>query len=125
MRKILITDDDSFLMGLYRVALRKLDAEVVYAATLEEGRERLASERFDAVCFDVNLGERGEEGLELLALAHARTPGLPILMMSTQDDAATQGRCAEACSFLSKNGDFVPSLAATLHALVAQWAAAA
>ena len=58
-----------------------------WAETYAAGLERLTSERYDVALVDYNLGR--ETGIELLRSASARGSRTPVIMLTGQDDRAT------------------------------------
>ena len=98
-KRILLVDDDA------RLALR-LESEgydVVAAASGEEALERLGESRPGFVLAALRMPGMG--GIELLARIQERYPGLPVALISTQDDIPDAVRAAQA----GGNGGGLPS----------------
>jgi len=89
VRVLLVEDDEDDY-----VLTRDLLAEgfgapftVVWASTRAEGLERLTQDQFDVALLDYNLGSA--TGIDLLREARARGCRTPVIMLTGQDDRAT------------------------------------
>ena len=89
VRVLLVEDDEDDY-----VLTRDLLAEgfggrfaVVWACTRADGLQRLTQEQFDVALLDYNLGS--ETGIDLLREARARGCRTPVIMLTGQDDRAT------------------------------------
>jgi DNA-binding response OmpR family regulator len=80
--KILIVDDRANLARVTALALQGLGCETRQALSIREANENLATENFDSVFLDVNLGE--ESGFEFLSVLVGRWKDLPVIMFSAQ-----------------------------------------
>lgn len=85
-RKILVIDDSALIREAAKIALGTIGGwQIVTAASGEEGLERAASERFDAILLDVVMP--GMDGIavaeRLRALPAAGSP--PILLLTAHD----------------------------------------
>ena len=89
-RQVLVVDDDEHLTAALAAALREAGSIVYTATSAEEVADTGASWRFDCAVFDYRLP--GIDGVS----AAARLPGLPILLVSSDETAAavlaTSGR---------------------------------
>ena len=116
-QRILIADDDNDL----RTALGQLlELEGFGIAEAPDGEAALAltqQTRYDLVLLDVKMP--GRDGLEVLAVLHARWPSLPVIMMSGQPGRNTVANALEggACDFILKPFDDEFVLKAVKHAL--------
>jgi signal transduction histidine kinase len=85
---LLIEDDpaDAYLLREMLRERRQLSFEVEWANRLRLGLEHLDAGQFDVVLLDLTLPDSA--GLETLAAAHARAPGVPIVVLSGIEDEA-------------------------------------
>jgi DNA-binding NarL/FixJ family response regulator len=103
--RLLIADDHPLFRGALREAVSGLfsSAEIGEAGTFEEVTERLEhGSDVDLVLLDLNMpGVRGFSGLMYL---RAQYPGLPVVVVSANDDPAVIRRCMEfgASGFIPK-----------------------
>ena len=103
--RLLIADDHPLFRGALREAVSGLfsAAEIGEAGTFEEVTERLEhGSDVDLVLLDLNMpGVRGFSGLMYL---RAQYPGLPVVVVSANDDPAVIRRCMEfgASGFIPK-----------------------
>ncbi len=81
-RQVLVVDDDEHLTAAVTAALREAGSIVHTAASAEEIADTGASWRFDCAVFDYRL-----PGIDGVAAA-ARLPGLPIMLVSSDETAA-------------------------------------
>ena len=81
-RQVLVVDDDERLTAVVAAALREAGSIVHTAASAEEIADTGASWRFDCAVFDYHLP--GTDGVA----AAARLPGLPIMLVSSDETAA-------------------------------------
>lgn len=90
MKKILLIDDHTLFREGVQLLLKQLDdsVEIVSAGTCKLGLELAATHSdIDLVLLDLELPDQMRfEGLSML---RERYPGLPVVMMSARDDAAT------------------------------------
>ncbi len=104
--KFLIADDHPLFRGALRQTLEAMFKGVVIseAGSLDEVTEALDGvEDVDLVLLDLNMpGVRGFSGLMYLRAQH---PGVPVVVVSATEDAATVRRCMEfgAAGFVSKS----------------------
>ncbi len=103
---LLIADDHPLFRGALREAVNGVfaDAEIAEAGTFEEVSEYLerTSGDVDLILLDLSMpGARGFSGLMYL---RAQYPGLPIVVVSANDDPAVIRRCMEfgASGFIPK-----------------------
>lgn len=120
-RRILITDDDRFLLTAYRALLgSEASLAIDFAQTPEQAHAFMESHDYDACCFDIELNDDDVSGFDLLREIKREHPATPVLMMSSLDDERTVSRCLAlgADEFASKNANFLPSLARRVHGLL-------
>jgi DNA-binding response OmpR family regulator len=111
--RLLITDDDPCLQGLYHSLFgRRAELEVDYAMSPAACRAYLARGRYDMALLDISLGDPDEDGLELLRLVRETSPQTSVVMMSSMDSPDLVDRCLSlgAGAFTSKNRDFAARL---------------
>jgi DNA-binding NarL/FixJ family response regulator len=78
-------------------------AEMVAAATGEEGLDLAWSQRFDLVLLDLRLP--GRSGIEVLKALHTAKPGLPVIIVSSLPESpySTLARRAGAAGYVTKS----------------------
>lgn len=80
--KILIIEDDKFLLKLYSDKLRRAGFLILEATTGEEGMNKILSEDPDLIILDLVLpGKNGFEVLSELKLSRA-TKNIPVIILS-------------------------------------------
>jgi two-component system phosphate regulon response regulator OmpR len=77
---VLFVDDEPPIREMLALFFRKKGYQVTTATTAAEGRQLLEAGTFDLAILDVDLA--GQNGLELLALAKALHPELPVVMFT-------------------------------------------
>jgi diguanylate cyclase (GGDEF)-like protein len=88
--RVLLVEDDEDDYVLTRDLLAEgfgAPVSVVWAGTRADGLQRLTHDHFDVALLDYNLGS--ETGIELLREARARGCRTPVIMLTGQDDRAT------------------------------------
>lgn len=110
---LLVVEDDEDDFFLTRALLNRavrLRFDVAWAATYEDGLERLRNGAFDVALVDYRLG--AHDGLELLSEAARSGVTTPIILLTGQDDLDTDVRAASAgaSDYLIKGGTDAPSL---------------
>lgn len=78
--RILLLEDDLTIRGIFQMVLADAGYTVVEAGTLAEALELIGpmADRVDLIMSDNHLG-RGECGRDLLRLARARRPAMPLV----------------------------------------------
>lgn len=101
---LLVEDDEVFASVLSR-ALARRDYQVVHAASLDEARMIIASQRFDSAIVDLNLA--GESSLELIPGIRKHNPEAAILMLTGYASIATAVEAIKlgADNYLAKPAD--------------------
>jgi DNA-binding response OmpR family regulator len=112
-RKVLVVEDEAALRLLCRVNLELDGFDVVEAASLREARERLAASAVDVVLLDLHLG--GESGEPLVGECRARSPRIPVAVVSGSADPP-RANAAGADAVLPKPFE-IGELTATVRAL--------
>jgi DNA-binding NtrC family response regulator len=79
--RILVVDDEPSVLTTYRMILQQKGYEVVPAASSEEARRALESEKLDLLLCDLSLEEKAS-GFEVIEYASRRQPGLPSLLLT-------------------------------------------
>ena len=94
MARILVIDDDPFLLRLLDIHLSRSGHQVVVAPGAVEGLRFLIKDDFDAVVTDVEMPYLS--GLEVAQAIRGdpRTSHLPILMLTTRRDEQVQHQAA-------------------------------
>ena len=106
MPRILVVDDEKEIRTLLSRFFTKKNYQVRTAVTAEEAIRILETESMDAVLLDIVLP--GMSGLEALSRIRTRWPGLPVVMVSGQDDeeVAKETLRAGAFDYVVKPLDF-------------------
>ncbi len=92
-RRVLIVDDEADICLLLSGLLRRLGYQPTCAHSIEEGRQFLASQNFDAVFLDLNLPDG--LGFDLLSLIRQQPTNTKIIMISAFDGQAERRRATE------------------------------
>lgn len=102
MYSILLTEDDQASARMAEEALQARGCSVRWASNAMETRACLESQGYDALIMDLSLPD--EDGFDLLRGLSYQYPSLPILVMTTQDDAASAIKSLRngATDFLAK-----------------------
>ncbi len=123
--RILLVDNETGMLEVMSETLERLGT----ARVLVEQQPRRAAERLsDGEAFDLvitNLQMPGLSGMQLVRLAHARHPSMPILVVTGYSMPDTERRCREAgaSGYLTK--PFLPDdLLAEVRRLLAEGAGA-
>ncbi|MHB8874743.1 MAG: response regulator [Myxococcaceae bacterium] len=103
--KILLAEDSLATREVLRVLLEQEGYEVQVAGDGEEALGRIASGLPDAVVTDFNMPRCDGLGLIRALRASPRTAGLPVVLLTSRDDAASQeaGTAAGANAYLKKS----------------------
>ena len=94
LAKILIIDDNPHISKLLTMNLEKEDFKVIHAGDGEEGLEKIATDKPDLVISDVMMPDGN--GLEALPKISKTRPGLPVIIISAQNNIVTAIQAAEA-----------------------------
>ena len=92
-RRVLIVDDETDICLLLSGLLRRLGYQPTCAHFIEEGRQCLLSQHFDAVFLDLNLPDG--LGFDLLSLIRQQPTDTKIIMISAFDGQAERRRATE------------------------------
>ena len=92
-RRVLIVDDETDICLLLSGLLRRLGYQPTCAHLIEEGRQFLSSQQFDAVFLDLNLPDG--LGFDLLSLIRQQQSDTKIIMISAFDGQAERRRATE------------------------------
>lgn len=84
--RLLLIDDDARLAEMLGDYLRQAGLEVTVAASLAEGRSRLAREGWDALILDLMLPDGNGLDLTRELRAEPRTRSLPLLMLTARGE---------------------------------------
>lgn len=100
--RILLVDDDPDALRLYRTLLAKEGHEVVTFDSGIDAVEAAERERFDVAITDFNMP--GIKGDTTLSLMRARSPKLPVVVLTSEsaDAVERKARAAGAAAFLRK-----------------------
>ncbi|MBA3052059.1 response regulator [bacterium] len=80
MKKILVVDDDCWILDACAQMLQFKNYDVNTAADVKEAKRKLEQKKFHMVISDINLP--GETGMELLIHIKQKFPGTGVIMMS-------------------------------------------
>ena len=96
MSHILIVDDSPTIRRMVKASLTPLGAEFIEAASGLEAIERLAVGSIQLMVLDLNMPDM--HGLEVLGFVRAnqKFQQLPILVLTTRDDAASRAAAMQA-----------------------------
>lgn len=107
MIRVLICDDHAIVrQGLRQILADSEDIQVIgEAADGQAALMALRNERFDVVLMDIAMP--GRDGLEVLKMAKAEFPRLPVIMLSTYPDSQYAVRALKlgASGYLNKSSD--------------------
>jgi len=93
--RVLVVEDEADLLFTITLGLELAGYDVLKASSGEEALAAIGEDTPDAVLLDLRLpGIDGWEVLRRLG-ASGRIPGLPVVLLSAQVDAATADRAAE------------------------------
>jgi PleD family two-component response regulator len=92
--RVLVVDDERLFREMYREVLEARGYEVRTAASAAEALAALAADRADLLLADVHMP--GMDGIELVAEALRRDPGMEALAVTGADDLATAVRAMQA-----------------------------
>lgn len=90
MHKILIIEDDSPLLELYSIALKKEGYDTVTAQNGQEAWDILEKESIDLIITDIMMPVM--DGYEFVELLRRENPALPVLMITAKDDFSSKSR---------------------------------
>jgi len=71
MSKILIIDDDPGICNVLSEKFKRMDQDVYWSLTLNDGLDKIGSDEFDIVFLDINLPDGN--GLEAIGIQTAKT----------------------------------------------------
>ena len=82
-KKVLIVEDDNFILDMYKLLFMKKDYEVLTAADGEAGLEMAKGNKVDAILLDIMLPKmNGIEVLRELRKEDATTKDTPVFLLS-------------------------------------------
>ncbi len=87
MARILLVDDDKGIVEVLSMVLQANDYDVVEISDSMKARELMLEETFDLLISDLRM--EPVNGMELLTLAHEKTPLMPVLMLTGNATLAT------------------------------------
>lgn len=90
MHKILIIEDDSPLLELYSIALKKEGYDTVTAQNGQEAWDILEKESIDLIITDIMMPVM--DGYEFVELLRRENPALPVLMITAKDDFSSKSK---------------------------------
>lgn len=102
MARILLVDDEKIARTLYGDYLTAVGHTVTAVATLQDARQALAADRFDAVVTDLILP--GGDGMEVLRYVRELHPGVEVVVITALDkvDPAVRAIKSGAAEYLVK-----------------------
>lgn len=92
-KKVLIVDDEADICLLLSGLLKRMGYQPTCANFLDEGRQRLAQQTFDAVFLDLSLPDG--VGFELLSHIRSTTSTTKVIMISAFDGIAERKRALQ------------------------------
>lgn len=92
-KKVLIVDDEADICLLLSGLLKQMGYQPTCANFLEEGRQRLAQQTYDAVFLDLSLPDG--VGFELLSHIRVVEPATKVIMISAFDGIAERKRASQ------------------------------
>lgn len=103
-KKILIIEDDKFLLKLYSDKLRRADFEVAESVTGEEALNKISADRPDLIILDLILPKRS--GFEILTelKLNPKTKNIPVIILTNlgQESDIKRGLEMGAADYLVK-----------------------
>jgi DNA-binding response OmpR family regulator len=112
---VLVVEDEPAIRLVCRVNLELDGFEVLEAASLGEARDRIGAVRIDVVLLDLHLG--GERSDALVGECAARTPRLPVALLSGSTDVSAA--CGAGADAVLPKPFAIEQLTATVRTLVA------
>lgn len=102
MARILLIDDEPNILVVMRALFRAAGHEVVTVAGSHEAVDKIQHEAFDLMVSDVRMNPIN--GFELLKLAHAEKPAMPVIMVTAYGSEAIREQVRElgAVGYLTK-----------------------
>ena len=119
MSHILIVDDSPTIRRMVKASLAPLGAEFIEAASGLEAIERLAVGSIQLMVLDLNMPDM--HGLEVLGFVRAnkKFQQLPIMVLTTRDDAASRTAAMQAGATSYQTKPFAPqTLLAEARAMI-------
>jgi signal transduction histidine kinase len=101
--RVLLVDDDDEYAGFVGREVQSAQIDLQRATSIEEAREVLARERFDAVLLDLDLPD--SDGMDTVEAMCAAANGAPIVVLTPEHDheLAVESMKRGADDYLSKN----------------------
>jgi len=96
MKKILVVDDDCWILDACKQMLQFKNYGVNTASDVKEAKKQLEQENFHMVISDINLP--GETGMDLLRHIRQKFPDTGVIMMSGNPDIS-EGECRREGAF--------------------------
>jgi DNA-binding response OmpR family regulator len=120
MRKVLIIEDDNFLLDLEATKLKSEGYEVISASNGEEGMERIYDEGVDLVLLDLLLPK--VDGFEILKKIKEddKLKKIPVIIFSNLSDSKDIDRAKEmgAMDFMVKSNFTLDELAQHINKIL-------
>lgn len=92
-QNVLIVEDDRLTVRVMRDYLETPEWNVLVAETAEEGERIIAEQDISLVLLDLLLPDADGRDVLLRLRANPRTAWLPVLVLTSKDDAVTQSEC--------------------------------
>ena len=104
MKRILTVDDSASIRQMVGFTLRKVGYEVVEAVDGKDGLAKVEAGKFDLIVTDLNMPNLDGLGLIRGVRANPAYKGVPILMLTTESQAAKkqEGKAAGATGWIVK-----------------------
>jgi two-component system, NtrC family, nitrogen regulation response regulator GlnG len=102
MQKLLVVDDEPIIRHSFQKAFGSVEIEVIVAATLAEGRMKIAADSPDVIVLDLQLPDGS--GLDLLKWVTENEPRRPVILITARGtaDAAIEAMTRGAFDYLLK-----------------------
>jgi DNA-binding NtrC family response regulator len=94
MARILLVDDDRYVLNAFRIMLQSEGFEVTTARSGDDAKALLKIGEFDAMVSDIHMTP--VDGMELLKLTHELKPNLPVILLTGY---ASPGSAMEALKY--------------------------
>jgi DNA-binding response OmpR family regulator len=113
MKKVLVAEDDKFLIKAYAAKLKKSGLDVILAVNGEEAVQKIKSEQPDIVLLDLVMPKK--DGFEVLAEVQAEINKnkMPVIILSNlgQDEDVERGKKLGVTDYLVKSNTSIQQIA--------------
>lgn len=106
MARILVVDDDEYILDILRILLENEGYEVVAAQDSQKGLDIVTSSEVDLVISDLRM--RPMNGIELLREIRKVKPKLPVIMLTAYGSPETANEASQLGAFAYLTKPFGP-----------------